>query len=310
MAARLWEAGLAVTVVARGAHLQAIRQEGLRLLWPDGEMTARPEAVSDPREVVWAGDEVVCLAVKTQDTPSALEALRLSAPADIRLVCCQNGLDNERQALRLFAHVYGVCVMCPATFLDPGTVIASSFPVTGLLDIGRYPSGADDDAGDIARAFSASTFESVPRPDIMAWKRRKLLMNVANAVQALYDPGEEAGQLAARARSEGEACFQAAGLDVVSAQEDKERRGHRLTPGPVAGMARSGGSSWQSLKRSAGSIEADGLNGEIVLLGRLTGVRTPVNEYLQREAVTAAREGRPPGQGDAAEALAALETQS
>ena len=47
--------------------------------------------------------------------------------------------------------------------------------------------------------------------------------------------------------------------------------------------------------RGTGSIEADYLNGEIVLLGRLHDVPTPVNQVLQRLATSAAREGRRPG---------------
>lgn len=54
-------------------------------------------------------------------------------------------------------------------------------------------------------------------------------------------------------------------------------------------------SSWQSLARQSRSIETDYLNGEIVLLGRLHGVPTPVNDLLQRTARVAAREGISPG---------------
>ena len=57
----------------------------------------------------------------------------------------------------------------------------------------------------------------------------------------------------------------------------------------------SGGSSWQSLARGTGSIEAEFLNGEIVLLGALHGVATPVNALLQRLALQAADEGAAPG---------------
>ena len=42
-------------------------------------------------------------------------------------------------------------------------------------------------------------------------------------------------------------------------------------------------------------IEADQLNGEVVLLGRLHDVATPVNELLRRLAVADARAGEPPG---------------
>jgi 2-dehydropantoate 2-reductase len=64
---------------------------------------------------------------------------------------------------------------------------------------------------------------------------------------------------------------------------------------PIAGAPRDGGSSWQSLARRSGVIEADQLNGEVVLLGRLHGVPTPVNELLRRLAVADARAGAPPG---------------
>ena len=56
-----------------------------------------------------------------------------------------------------------------------------------------------------------------------------------------------------------------------------------------------GGSSWQSLARGRVRIEAEFLNGEIVLLGALHGVPTPVNALLQRLAVRAAAEGSRPG---------------
>jgi 2-dehydropantoate 2-reductase len=75
----------------------------------------------------------------------------------------------------------------------------------------------------------------------------------------------------------------------------------------VEGSALFGGSSWQSLARGTGSVEADYLNGEIVLLGRQYGVPTPVNETLQRLANTAARERRSPGSMTVAEVTAAVE---
>jgi 2-dehydropantoate 2-reductase len=62
----------------------------------------------------------------------------------------------------------------------------------------------------------------------------------------------------------------------------------------IEGMGRGGGSTWQSLARGAGSVEADYLNGEIALLGRLHGVATPVNAALCRLAARVAREGAGP----------------
>ena len=74
----------------------------------------------------------------------------------------------------------------------------------------------------------------------------------------------------------------------------------------MPGHERQGGSSWQSLARGLGSIETDYLTGEIVLLGRLHRVPTPVNDLLQRLANRMAAEGRPPGSVAAEDVLARL----
>ena len=98
----------------------------------------------------------------------------------------------------------------------------------------------------------------------------------------------------------------AAGIDCASAAEDAERRGDLISLRPVAGERRGGGSSWQSLARGTGTIEVDLLNGEIVLLGRLHGVPTPVNELLQVVAHELARAKAPPGSLSEADLLARL----
>ena len=88
--------------------------------------------------------------------------------------------------------------------------------------------------------------------------------------------------------------MRAAGIDFASRDEDKERRGDRMSVQPVNGEFRGGGSSWQSLARGTGSIESDYLNGEIALLGRIHGVPTPANALMQQVANRLAREGAPP----------------
>jgi 2-dehydropantoate 2-reductase len=285
---RLFQHGHDVVLIARGAHYEAMRRHGLTLVDPNARQRLDVPVVSHPNEVSWRDDDIVILSMKTQDTADALRPL----PANgIAIVCAQNGVENERLALRRWADVYGMCVMLPAQHLEAGVVEASSTPISGLLDVGRYPGGLDDRAHEIAAALNASTFESIPRADVMRWKYTKLLMNLANAAEAVCGPGEGASEVARRARSEGAAVLRAAGIDAASREEDRERRGDKLQ----VGLARGGGSSWQSLRRGAGSIEADYLNGEIVLLGRMHGVPTPVNATLQRLANEGARDRRPPG---------------
>ena len=306
IAARLHQSGHDVVAIARGAHLEAWRENGgLRVQDPDRDEVVDVPVVGHPSETTISSGDVVILAMKGQDTVAALDDLDAHAPPDIAIVCAQNGVANEREALRRYADVYGVCVMFPAAFVDPGVVQAQSSPVAGILDIGRYPHGIDDTADAVAHALSQSTFVSEPVVDVMRLKYTKLLMNLGNSIQAVVAPGGT-GPLHERARAEGEAVLRAAGIAFASQEEDAERRGDILQVKPIDGAMRGGGSTWQSLARGTGTIESDLLNGEIVLLGRLHGVPTPVNALFQRLAKHAAREGKPPGHLSADEALALL----
>lgn len=295
IAARLHAAGNEVVGIARGEHLAAVAAHGLRLEDPDGVAVAHIEAVGTPAEIDWRDGDVVVLAMKTQDTADAVRALAVCAPPPVTIVCAQNGVENERTALRSFANVQAMCVMLPATHLEPGVVQANATPVPGILDLGRYPSGVDGMTEAVAADLSAAGFSSRPQPEVMRAKYAKLLMNLGNALEAACGSAARGSDLVRAARQEGIDCFEAAGIDYASDEEDRERRGSILQMRPIDGRRREGGSSWQSLARGTGSIEADHLNGEVVLLGRLHGVPTPVNATLQGVANELARAGTAPG---------------
>ncbi|MFI0816554.1 ketopantoate reductase family protein [Streptomyces sp. NPDC021098] len=312
--ARLHLAGHDVVLVARGAHYQALRDRGLRFTAPDSVHEVPVPAVTGPEDVELRPDDVLVLAVKTQDSAAALDdwAPRPvtgggTAGERLPLLCAQNGVENERLALRRFRRVYGVCVWMPSTHLEPGLVAAPCAPYTGILSLGRYPSGEDDTIRGVAADLEGSVFLAPVVPDVMRWKYAKLINNLANAVEAICGPliPDEAQALAARAKAEGVAVLDAAGIAHTDAAEQAALRSGKVEIRPPDGVERGGGSSWQSLTRGTGTIEADYLNGEIVLLGREHGVPTPVNETLGRIAGDCARERRAPG-SMTPEALTAL----
>lgn len=298
--ARLFEGGHDVVLVARGAHFEALRERGLRFLAPDGER-ALPVPVIDRPEALEPDDgDVLIFTTKTQDSAAAMDAWAARTAASgtsSPVILAQNGVENERLALRRFPRVYGMCVWLPASHLEPGVVESQGAPISGVLQLGRYPGGEDEFARRAARALDTCGFRALARGDAMRWKYAKLLGNLANAIEALCGPlhGDEAEALRHRARAEGIAALKAAGIAYASAAEEAPLRELLRLEKPAGGTPRGGGSSWQSLARGAGSIESDYLNGEIALLGRLHGVLTPVNETLQSLATRHARERRAPG---------------
>jgi 2-dehydropantoate 2-reductase len=118
--------------------------------------------------------------------------------------------------------------------------------------------------------------------------------------------GDDTAGIRQRVRAEARSALAAADIEVVGDDEYDAHHDRLVTIVEVPGHPHAGGSSWQSLARGSGSIETNQLNGEIVLLGRLHGVPTPVNEALRREAVAAARAAEQPGEHDLERFLASL----
>ena len=289
-----------VAFVARGGHGATIAERGLTVRTPTGDFVVETTVAPTLGELGIDVGDVVLIAVKSNDTEGVLDDLAAAGSPSTPVACLQNGVVNESLAAARFENVYGVPVMCPTLHLEQGTVVAYASPVAAILDVGRYPAGADDTAAAVAAAFEASTIVSEVRPDIMRWKWAKLLLNLGNAIEAVCGQAARFGPLGAMLREEGEAALRAAGIVFASAEEDAARRGDILQWDP---RDRPGGSSWQSLARGQ-AIETDYLNGEIVRLGARHGVATPLNDVLTRRANGLAASTAGPGSVPVDEILA------
>ena len=300
LGAFLWESGRDATIIARGEHLERIRERGLTLVTPEGARQVAVPAAGHPSELAWHGAERVLLTMKAQDTEEALRDLR-AAGADTEttaIFCVQNCIANERIAARYFARVYGVMIVIPGIYLEPGVV---HNPITGnhgFMDIGRYPHGVDDEAAAMVETIRAAGYAAQLHENVMAAKGSKFLGNLGNAFGAITDGRGDGGPFMARVRQEAERCLRAASLPFEEEKSYRERcHTNRGKNAPTEGLegVTNRGSSWQSLKRGQGSVETDFLNGEVVLLGRLNGIHTPCNRILQRVANEMARLRQPPG---------------
>ena len=306
VAAALTFAGQEVIGIARGEHLQAIQANGLVLRTPSAVRTAQFACVASPLEIEPRPDDVILLAIKTQDTEYALAQLKAAGFSDQPIFCLQNGVENERLALRHFPNVHGVTVLMIAEFLTVGEVAAFGEPNHGIFDIGRYPSGADAADTAVADVLTAAGIASFVSQDIMQRKYGKLHLNLGNIVETALDDDVRTAEINAIVRDEGQAVLAAAGIVWQDVGAQDPRRDALMQPQEIAGMQRSGSSSAQSLARGAGSIETDYLNGEIVLLGRIHNVPTPANAWFTDLAARLVRDGAAPCTVSRAEIEAAL----
>lgn len=295
VAAALALSGREVVAIARGAHLEAMREHGLTLRSPGKVQVAHFDCVASPAEITFRPGDAILIATKTQDMEPALEALRKTGVTDQPIFCLQNGVENERLALRRFPNVHGVLIMMPVDFVKPGEVIAYGAPCHGIFDIGRYPNGCDAADEALAAALTEGNIASFAHDDIMPGKYGKLLLNLGNAVEAALGADVNRAVIRDLLIAEGTAVLEAAGIATRDVGTSDPRRAELMLIKTIEGITRTGSSTTQSLARGAGSIETDWLNGEIVMLGRLHGVPTPHNAYFANLGARLVREKLAPG---------------
>ncbi len=295
MGARMHLAGQDVVLIARGAHRDAMTENGLRFQTATKDDVVRVPVVGDVSEITFRPDDRLVLGMKTHEVSEALLETAQIAPPSISILCAQNGVESERIAQRLFKNVYGVYVYVLAVLSGPGHASCYSSPSLGILDVGRYPHGSDAGADAIAADFRAAGFDSLARPDVMTWKRGKLLMNMNNPVGAACAAPADVKDIVALAQQEAEACYRAAKLDFASMEDVIQRAKDMQMQKTIGGRPYPGGSTTQGAARGATTSEVDYLNGEIVLMGRMYGVPTPVNESLQALMRDMVRQGAMPG---------------
>lgn len=289
-----------VVLVGNSRHVDRIHPSGLRLVTPDETYVLKVPACKKAEELVpFRDDDVLLLTAKSQQTLACLGQLRnAGSPRSLPVFCVQNSICNEALATRIFDHVYGVMVNVPGIFLHPGEVVNPITGNKGFLEIGLYPSGSDELAREVAVAFKKAGFAGGVNGFVMRAKAAKCLGNLVNALQAITNSKEGNDEFIAAARREAIEVWKAAGIEWEDYEEFRKRvqiaRGTITMPKGHENIGKPD-SSWQSLMRGTGNIEAEQLNGDVVKLGRMLGIETPYNELLWRLADEMAKKRERPG---------------
>ncbi|HEV8714992.1 MAG TPA: ketopantoate reductase family protein [Candidatus Binatia bacterium] len=303
----LTKAGAQVVLVGDPPHIEKIRRHGLSLTGKYGEFVTYPSTCASFGEWQYQPDDVIFLAVKTYDTPVALEQLGTKVPADTPVFCLQNTVSNEPLAAQHFTRVYGVALHLGARFIFPGEV---SHLGGNTLVIGRYPRGQDALADTVVTALNSAKLHGVSTDDVMAYKWAKLCINLLNSPLAILGlSGEEAWNdsevrpLLAAILDEAKQVLGKSEIPLKTLPGDQPLtemiaafRRADFTPRPLSERAlQVYPSMWQDLYCRRGRTEARYLNGKIVELGQQMAIPTPVNALLVQVADRMAERRELPG---------------
>ncbi len=278
--ARLAATGNDVTFIARGAHLDAIRSEGLRVQSPLGDVHINAaEATDDPTDV--GPVDIVLFATKLYDTESAGELCKPFIGADTAVISLQNGVDSEEQLSRILGaeHVVGGVARISAEISAPG-VIQQHSQFAGI-EFGELDGR---NSGRLQAFLAAATEAKIDAQlcddiNIAIWQKF-ILMTSFSAITALTRL--PAGPI--RDHPETWNLMQAAAHEAGAVAR---ARGVKLTENAVDDTVKIMGTLPDTMKASmlvdlerGKRLELEWLSGAVCRFGRETGVDTPVHRVV------------------------------
>lgn len=282
-AAMLARAGQRVSVIARGAHLDAIRQNGLQIRSKAvGDFTATLAAESDPSRI--GPVDVVVLAVKTYDNDTAIPLIRPMMGAATTVLTLQNGVDSAEEV----AQVAG-----ERATIAGATYIATAVEAPGLIvQTGSHrrivfgecfgnPAAVSDRVRAIEAAMRAADIhaEAVADARVPLWEKFVYLAPFASFTGAARLPigpiwaDPHARMAFLEAVGEVEAVARASGVTIPA---DIRARIEQYT----ANIPSSTRSSLLIDLSQGKRIEVESLTGSVVRRGRAAGVPTPRMDAL------------------------------
>jgi 2-dehydropantoate 2-reductase len=278
--AALAKAGGDVTFVARGAHLAAMQENGLRVFGDRGETAVRPVQATDNPASIGPVD-IVLFCVKLWDVETAGEQIKPLIGPDTAVIPLQNGIDASDRLVPILgaSHVMAGTVSVSATIASPGVIRQ-----TGKF-MSMWFGERDGRTTPRAEAFRAlcqtAGFDITLSADISVpiWQKFVLLtaMSGGTAITRLPigklrdDP--DVFSLFENVMRETEAVGRAEGVNLpATVVEDQIAMIRSTPPSGVASMA---------VDLSRGNrLELPWLAGRVVALGRKHGIPTPANAAI------------------------------
>lgn len=170
-------AGHDVTLVARGENFNVLKNDGLTIRTPNGEMKRHIKVVSAPNQVDAA--DVAFLTVKSRDTDSILKA-STHLFGKTSFISLQNAAEKDA-ILANYAglrHVIGGVSTVGATLVQPGVV---DYTEIGYNWLGELPNGKSDRVKTIVNILNEAGIPTDHAADITGIKWSKLVVYCANA---------------------------------------------------------------------------------------------------------------------------------
>jgi 2-dehydropantoate 2-reductase len=278
--ARLAAAGNDVAFVARGAHLAAIKQNGLRVTSARGDLHL-PDVVATDDPSTLAPADVVMIAVKLWDTETAAETVKSLVRPGTAVVSFQNGVSKDAALTRILGleaviggvGQIGVVIASPGVIAHTGTMAKLTF---GELDNARSARVESLLATCTAAGIDAEIADDI---NLATWQKFAFLVGMSACTASMRST---LGPIRANPQTRdflrdviGEVVAVGRALGIPLAENFAEQRMAMIEALPPQMTA-----SMQGDLARGNRLEVPWLSGAVVEMGKQVGVSTPLNRAV------------------------------
>jgi 2-dehydropantoate 2-reductase len=276
---RLALAGEDVTFIARGAHLDALCTQGLRVESPIGDFTVPSvQATDDPTQV--GPVDVVLLAVKAWQVPEAVQAMRPIVGPETSVVPLENGLEASAQVAAVLGpqHVLGGTCVISSAIVAPGCI--RHLGLDPCITFGELDHTPSPRAERLRQALMRAEVTAVISSDIQVaiWEKFMAIRfgpigAVARAPAGVLRSVPETRRMVEQACVETLTVARARGIALAEDSPAKTMTAlDSIAPGIIASLQRD--------IEAGRPSELDALTAALVRLGAEVGVVTPLHAFL------------------------------
>lgn len=279
------KAGKDVTLIARGAHLEAIREHGLKIerLWDGGEETVRVKACT--MEEYRGQPDVILVCVKGYSLESTLPFIRRTAGLDTVVIPILNiyGTGGRMQEQLPGILVTDGCIYVSANIREPGVILQHGEILRIVFGV-RSPQEYRPVLEEIGREFNECKIRGILSENIRRDALQKFAYVSPMGAAALY---YEAPAGAFQQEGAPREMFKAMTREIIALAEAMdihfERDLVRLNLDILAALSPEATTSMQRDVMAGRQSEIDGLVFEVVRLGRKYGVAVPEYEKAAKK---------------------------
>ena len=275
----LARAGNDVALVARGAHLEAIRARGLRVVRDDEEFTVNCATTDDPSTV--GPVELALLTVKTYQNDAAIPAMTPLIGPDTAILCLQNGVDSYRAPAN---HLGQDRVLPGAAYIEAGMPVPGTVRQAGgvvRIVFGEADGSQSDRGPQIQETLAAAGIPAEFTTDVHTalWSKFLFIATMAGVTSlarqtlAKLMPRPEWREVVLSCLREIEAVARASRIDLPPYI-------YKETVSYIDGNLADLQASMHSDVMAGRPLELEALNGAVVRAGRASGTPTPINGLI------------------------------